>query len=327
MAAAKARFGLTADASVASCYEAGLDGFWVHRYLISLGVENVVVDSSSIEVDRRARRAKTDRLDAEKLLAQLLRYLGGERRALRVVRVPSEADEQGRQLHRELMTLKRDRLRIANRISGLLATQGVRLKVRGSFGARLHQCRRWDGQLLPTEMVTRLEREWEKLTLVMAQITVLEHARREAVRHSNAPAVKLVRRLLELRGIGMNAAWLYVMELFAWRELKNRRQVGAITGLVSMPFKSGTLDRQQGISKAGNHAIRAVAIQIAWCWLAYQPGSALAQWYEQRFAHGGARARKVGIVALARRLMIDLWRYLEAGVIPDGAVFKPVLSR
>jgi len=326
IATAKARFGLPAETPVVSCYEAGAEGFWVHRYLTTLGVENLVVDSSSIEVNRRARRAKTDRLDVEKLLTMLTRYVGGERTVWHVVRVPSEIDEQRRQPHRELATLKRDGTRVKNRIAGLLATQGVRLKVRADFGARLATLRQWNGEPLPAELQRRLVREWQKLELILTQIKDIERARREALSHSHERAVALVQRLLELRGIGPQAAWLFVMELFAWRALKNRRQVAAITGLVPSPYKSGTLAWEQGISKAGNRAVRALAIQIAWGWLMYQPQSALAQWYAQRFAHGGPRARKIGIVAVARRLMIDLWRYLEQGVLPEGAVLKPLAS-
>lgn len=254
----------------------------------------------------------------------LLRFVGGERAALRAVRVPSESDEQGRQLHREMLTLKRDRTRVTNRITGLLVTQGARVKVQTDFRSRLDRLVRWDGESLPPAFRTRIEREWEKVELLTSQIKALENARRDAIRHSEEPALVLVRRLLELRGIGDNAAWLFVMELFAWRQLKNRREVGAITGLIPTPYQSGTLAREQGISKAGNEALRAVAIQIAWIWVMYQPQSALAKWYAARFADGGPRARKIGIVAVARRLMIDLWRYLDAGVIPEGAVFKPV---
>ena len=322
ISAAKARFGLADDAPVVSCYEAGPDGFWVHRYLTTLGLENLVVDSSSIEVNRRARRAKTDRLDVEKLLAMLLRYMGGERSAWHVVRVPSEADEDRRQGPRELLTLKRDRTRVTNRITSLLATQGVRVRVRTDFGVRLPTLRPWNGQPLAPELRTRLEREWEKVELLTRQVKALERGRREVLRQTHADALTLVHRLLELRGIGENAAWVFVMELFAWRALKNRRQVGAITGLVATPYQSGTLNREQGISKAGNKAVRAIAIQIAWGWLEYQPQSALTRWFEQRFAKGGPSARKIGIVAVARRLMIDLWRYVEAGVMPEGAVLK-----
>jgi transposase len=320
---AKRRFGAPADAPVKSCYEAGRDGFWLHRYLISLGVDNVVVDSASIEVPRRARRAKTDRLDAEKLLAQLLRFVSGEHKALRLVHVPSDADEQRRYLHRELQALIRDRRRVMNRIGGLLATQGVAINVRMDFLQQMPALRLWNGEPLSTTLADRLQREWAKVALLTTQIHALERTRREALRHTDDATVELVRRLLRLRGIGECGAWLFVMELFAWRQFRNRRQLGAITGLVPTPYRSGTLERDQGISKAGNRALRSVAVQIAWGWLRHQPQSALTQWYDARFAHGGPRARKVGIIAVARRLLIDLWRYLDAGVMPDGASLKP----
>jgi transposase len=322
IAAAKKRLQLPADAPVTSCYEAGRDGFWIHRYLTSLGIENLVVDSSSIEVSRRARRAKTDRMDVEKLLAMLLRYAGGERTVWRIVRVPSEADEHRRQLHRELVTLKQDRTRVTNRIAGLLATVGVLLKVDATFGDRLERLTQWNGQPVSEALRVRLAREWQKVGLMTTHIHDLEGARRATIRQSQDEAVKLVRQLLQLRGIGDSAAWLYVMEFFAWRGFRNRRQVGGSTGLVGTPYQSGGLDHEQGISKAGNRRVRAMAVQIAWGWLTHQPQSALTQWYNRRFAHGGPVARKIGIVAVARRLVIDLWRYLDAGVIPDGAVLK-----
>jgi transposase len=322
IAAAKRRFGLPTDAPVMSCYEAGPDGFWVHRCLTTLGASNVVVDSASIEISRRSRRAKTDRLDVDKLLAQLVRFTGGERTAFRVVRVPTEADEHRRHLHRELRALISDRCRVINRVGGLLATQGIRVKVRMDFRTQLPTLHQWNGDALPTPFQCRLEREWEKVELLSTHIKALERARTEMVRHSSDAAVALVRRLLDLRGLGEASAWLFVMELFAWRHFSNRRQVGAVTGLVPTPYKSGTLAREQGISKAGNRAVRAIAVQIAWIWVRYQRDSALTQWYLTRFAHGGPRARKVGIVAVARRLMIDLWRYLDTGVIPAGATLR-----
>jgi transposase len=322
IAAAKSRFGLPADAPVASCYEAGPDGFWVHRFLTQLGVRNVVVDSSSIEVNRRARRAKTDRLDVERLLALLLRYESGERSALRVIRVPTAADEHRRQQHRELRTLITDRRRVLNRIGGLLVTQGVPLKVQMDFPARLRGLRQWDGAPLAPALQARLTREWEKAALLTTHIKAIEKQRTVAVRDAADPTMALVRRLLALRGLGEASAWLFVMELFAWRQFRNRRQVGAVTGLVPTPYQSGTLDREQGISKAGNRHVRAIAVQMAWVWIRHQPQSALALWYRARFAHGGPRARKIGIVAVARRLLIDLWRYLDAGIVPAGAVVR-----
>ena len=236
--AAKRRFGLSADAHVMSCYEAGPDGFWVHRCLTTLGVINVVVDAASIEISRRARRAKTDRLDVDRLLAQLVRYAGGERTAFRVVRVPTEADEHRRHLHRELRALISDRRRVMNRIGGLLATQGVRVRVRMDFRTQLPTLRQWNGEPLPATFQSRLEREWAKVDLYSTQITALEQERTDLLRQSSDSAVVLVRRLLELRGLGDASAWLFVMELFAWRQFTNRRQVGAVTGLVPTPYKS-----------------------------------------------------------------------------------------
>jgi transposase len=330
IAAAKMRFGLAPDAAVESCYEAGPDGFWVHRYLTAIGVSNRVVDSSSIEVNRRARRAKTDHLDVRKLGTMLFRHIQGERDVWRVVRVPSVADEDRRQPQRELRTLKRDRTRVTNRIGGLLATQGITLRVRADFGDQLAQVRTWQGEELPAALRTRLAREWAKVEVLTTQIHAVQRVRWARLQQpppDDAAAVAMVRQLLTLRGIGEHGAWLLVMELFAWRQIRNRRQLGGLTGLTGTPWRSGTLAREQGISKAGNAQIRAIAIELAWCWLRFQPESALAQWYQQRFAGGGPRARKIGIVAVARRLLIALWRYLDAGVVPDGAVCKPGIVR
>jgi transposase len=326
IAAAKERFGLGPEAPVESCYEAGPDGFWVHRYLTTLGVRNRVVDSSSIEVDRRARRAKTDKLDVRKLVTMLAREVQGEPDVWHIVRVPSEADEDRRQPQRELRTLKRARTRGINRIGGLLATQGTVAAVRADFGERLAELRTWCGDSLPPALQARLAREWETLTLLTRQMHEVSRARRGQLRDPSvrdSAALQMVQRLLALRGIGEHGAWLLVTELFAWRRLRNRRQVGALTGLTGTPYRSGTLVHEQGISRAGNAQVRAIAIELAWCWLQYQPQSALAQWYTRRWAPGGAQAHKIGIVAVARRLLIALWRYLETGVVPEGAELKP----
>src|ERR1700730_1033264 len=293
IAAAKLRFRLPDDAPVISCYEAGRDGFWIHRYLTSLGVENLVVDSSSIEVNRRARRAKTDRLDVEKLLAMLLRYTGGEKTVWRIVRVPTEVDEERRQRHRELFMLKQDGTRVTNRIAGLLATVGVLLKVDARFGVRLDRLQQWNGQPVPEALRVRLAREWEKVELLTTQINDLDRARRAMVRESRDEAVALVRRLLELRGIGDNAAWVFVTEFFAWRGFRNRRQVGGSTGLVGTPFTSGDVKHAEGISKGGTRRVRAIGVQIAWECRSHQQQSALTQWYNRGFADGGPVARKI----------------------------------
>ncbi|MGQ0551132.1 MAG: IS110 family transposase [Armatimonadota bacterium] len=322
VAAAKQWFGLPATAPVRSCYEAGRDGFWLHRYLTAAGIDNRVVDSSSIEVNRRQRRAKSDGLDARRLLAMLLRYHAGEAKVWSVVRVPTVEEEDRRQLHRELRTLKKDRTRVTNRIKGLLANQGIRLAKGVDLGAALETLRLWDGAPLPPGLRARVQREWEQAQFLHGQIRELERERQRAIAHGRGQAVEKVRQLLRLRAIGPSGAWTYVNEFFGWRQFRNRKEVGAAAGLIPTPYQSGNESREQGISKAGSRHIRAVAIEMAWCWLRYQPRSRLSRWYQARFGRGGARARKVGIVALARKLLIELWRFLEHGVIPEGAALK-----
>jgi transposase len=319
---AKRRFGLTEDARVVSCYEAGREGFWLHRYLVSLGVQNMVVDSSSIAVNRRRRRAKTDRLDAKQLLIKLLRYDAGEHKEWSVVNVPSVADEAGRQPSRELLTLKAERTRSSNRIKGLLATQGIQLCQLAGFDKRLDALRLWDGSALAAELVAQLRREYERLEHVERQILAVERDRRQRLRQVKDTVSSQVQKLQRLRAIGPNSAWMFSTELFAWRQFRNRRQVGGIVGLTGTPYDSGQRPHEQGISKAGNPAVRAMAIEIAWVWLRYQPQSALSQWYQRRFGHGSTRLRRIGIVALARKLLIALWRYVEFDQLPEGAALK-----
>lgn len=316
--AAKKRFDLPEDTPVLSCYEAGRDGFWLHRYLIENEIENLIVDSSSIEVNRKAKRAKTDRLDARKLLTMLMRYAQGEERVWSIVNVPSEEAEDHRHLHRELHTLKGERTRHINRIKGFLAGQGVCISIRSDFLACLETIRLWDGSPLPMGLRARLEREYERMQVVNEQIKHLEAERRELVRHSQRSDVEMVRQLMRLKGLGIGSAWQWVMEFFAWREFRNRRQVGALSGLTPTPYQGGEDACEQGISKAGNVFVRSMAIQIAWGWLRYQPESQLTRWYERRFGHGSKRLRKIGIVALARKLLIDCWIYLETGLVPEG---------
>jgi len=319
---AKQRFGLPEDACVVSCYEAGRDGFWLHRYLAAHGVTNHVIDSASIEVNRRQRRAKTDRLDVHKLLTMLLRHMAGERKVWSVVRVPSVEEEDRRQLHRELTTAKCDRTRLSNRIKGLLAGHGVQLVLQGDVDAQLDQLHQWDGSPLPPALLSRLKRAWQQVCFLTAHIQTLEAQRWAVLRRREDAVVDQVRQLFTLRGIGVNSAWLYVMEFFAWRDFQTPKQVGALAGLTPTPSQSGQSRRELGIAKAGNRHMRAMAIEIAWAWRRFQPTSALSQWYEQRFGHGSARLRKIGIVALARKLLIALWRFLKTGVLPEGAVLK-----
>jgi len=324
IAAARARFGLVPEAPVVSCYEAGRDGFWVHRALASLGVANHVVDSASIEGNRRGRQAKSDRLDAGALLAKLVRFAQGERAVWSVVHVPSVEDEDRRQVHRELFTLTGARTRQINRIKGLLALHGVASLAERGLPRTLPVVRAWNGDPLPHAAAARLEREWRRLTFLRRELRTLLAERRALLRDGAAtdPVIGIVRRLLALRGIGEVSAWLYASEFFAWRRFRNRREVGALAGLCSTLRRSGDVQREQGISKAGNHHIRALAIELAWSWLRRQPRSALTLWYRRRFATGGGRVRRIGIVALARKLLIALWHYLETGVVPEGAMLK-----
>lgn len=324
IARAKKRFGLPQEARMLSCYEAGRDGFWLHRHLTSQGTENLVVDSASIEVNRRAKRAKTDKLDVKKLLTMLIRYDSGEPKVWSVVHVPSIAAEDSRHLHRQLSTFKSDRTRHINRIKGLLVGQGVRLAVKADFLERLEKVRLWDGRPVPPGLRSRLQWEYACYQFVVEQIQGLEAKRRELLRTSTEPSVEQVRQLLQLRGIGENSSWLFVMEFFSWRNFRTRRQVGGLAGLTPTPYQSSEQSREQGIDKSGNSPIRTMAIEIAWGWLRHQPDSELSLWFQRRFGQGSKRLRKIGIVALARKLLIALWRYLEFGELPAGAQLKTV---
>jgi transposase len=318
--AAKRRFGLPEDAPVLSCYEAGRDGFWLHRFLRAQGVENQVVDSASIEVNRRLRRAKSDSLDVVKLLEMLIRWHNGERKVWKLVRVPSGADEDQRQLHRELIELKGERTAVSNSIKGLLATLGLVVTVDETLPRQLVNLRQWDGAKLPPGLHQRRLREFARWQLISRQIDGLERERSAKIRDDTTPQIAKVRRLLNLKGIGQNGAWLLVYEFFGWRQFKNRRELGSLAGLTPTPYDSGESRREQGISKAGNRRVRWMMNELAWGWLRYQPDSELTQWYQRRFGRGNTRLRKVGIVALSRKLLITLWKYLEGGEDPPGAV-------
>jgi transposase len=324
LARAKRRFGLSAEAPVISCYEAGRDGFWLHRFLVAHGITNYVVDSSSIEVDRRAKRAKTDRLDLAGLLSLLARYVQGDRRAWRVVRVPTVAEEDARHVSRTLEAFTQDRTRLINRLKSLLATQGVTVLLDAHFLDHLQTVRLWDGMALPAGIHERLTRTWTQLQQIDIHIRGLK-----AVRMTQSPTLtpattRAMTQLLTMRAIGPTGASVLATEIFGWRRIRNSRELGALVGLVPAPYQSGETDRDQGITRAGNAHVRRVIVQLAWGWLRHQSDSALAQWYQRRFAGGGKRLRKIGIVALARKLLIALWRYVEHGIVPDGAQLKPV---
>jgi transposase len=322
---AKKRLGLSADAPVTSCYEAGRDGFWLHRYLVARGVTNYVVDSSSIEVNRRARRAKTDSLDLAGLLSLLARYALGDQRAWRVVRVPTVAEEDARHFPRTLEALTQDRTRLVNRLKSLLATQGLSLPINAQFLKRLSAARLWDGAPVPPGLQERLTRTWTQLEAVDGQMRDLKALHLTRPEQLPPATSRALAQLLTVRAIGPIGASVLATEIFGWRRIRNGRELGALVGLVPAPYQSGQIDYDQGITRAGNAHVRRVMVQLAWGWIRHQPDSALTHWYQQRFGGGGTRVRKIGIVALARRLLIALWRYLETGAVPDGAQLKPIV--
>jgi len=315
---ARERCKLDPQAKVHSCYEAGRDGWWLHRRLIEQGVDNIVVDSSSIEVNRHARRAKTDRLDGDKLLTMLLRHHHGER-VWSVVHEPSPEDEDARRTHRELARLTRERTAHTNRIGSLLVLHNLRPNL--IIGGRDWPA--WwtrHGEQVPPLLRAEIERESARLALVKQQVKVLEGMRRQELADRRQP---LVAQLAQLRAIGLKGAWVLVKEVFGWRRFANRRELAGCLGLAPTPYASGDSQIEQGISKAGNKRARALLVELAWSWLRLQPDSSLTQWFNRRFATGGKRMRRIGIVALARRLAIALWRYVQNGEIPAGAWLKP----
>lgn len=314
---AKKRCKLNGPVRVVSCYEAGRDGFWLHRWLVDHGVENLVVDSSSIEVNRRQRRAKSDRLDADKLYEMLGRYVRGERRLWQVVRVPTVDEEDARRPHRERERLKRERNAHLNRICSLALLHNERLHRYGDLRAQIEALE----ERLPSALRNELLRECERLQLIDRQLRELNGAI-EAQLKSLLEQEGPLAALLKLRSIGIRSAWILVHELFGWRRFNNRRELAGCVGLTPTPYDSGNSTREQGISKAGNRRLRALLVELAWLWLRHQPQSALSVWFGKRFAGGGKRMRRVGIVAMARRLLVALWRYLQDGVVPDGARLK-----
>lgn len=327
IARAKEQLGLDEDAAVHSCYEAGRDGFWLHRFLASHGVHNCVIDSASIEVNRRKKRAKTDRLDVVGLLDLLARHLAGSHKPpFSVVSVPSVEAEDLRHLGRELKLVKKDRTRISNRIKGLLANYGLVLENRRDIRGQIEKLRLWNGGELPRFYKQRLLRYADDFDAHTARIRELDRGRRALLRDDRSHAsMEKVWRLLQLKGVGIETAWCYGMEFFGWRQFRNRKQVGSLAGLTPTPHDSGKQETERGIGKDGSRWIRGVAIEQAWAWLRFQPESELSQWYQARFGGGSKRLRKIGIVALARKLLIALWRFVEFGALPAGAVLSPRL--
>lgn len=321
VAKAKDRFGLGRDVTIYSCYEAGRDGFWIHRYLDKLGVCNFVVDSSSIEINRRYRRAKTDRIDVVKLMDMLIRYTNGEQKLWSVVHVPTVEQEDQRRIQREIDRLKKERTAHSNRIRSLLVLHGIKVKVTSDFIRRLDQVRQFDGNQLGCCVKNEIKREYERHRLIGEQLKQLAQEK-EQLLQQGAPAAKDVQKLRLLKGIGEVGSWTLVYEFLAWRDFKNVKQVGAAAGLAPTPYDSGNSKKEQGISKAGNGRVRKLMTQLSWQWLRYQPQSQLAQWYGQRVGGGASRMRRVGIIAVARKLLVALWKYLQTGLVPEGALIK-----
>lgn len=310
---------------IVTIQEAGLDGFWLHRVLQQEGIESHVVDPASIATSRRRRRAKTDRLDGEALLRALLAYKRGEPRVCAMVVAPSPEEEDRRRLCRERRTLIAERIEHVNRIKGLLFAQGISdyAPLRRDRRVRLAALRTGDGRALAPHLKAQISRELDRLELLLGQIKAVEAeqdallaAARKPVGEASAPDP--VNMLLALKAMGPNFAAVLWSEAF-YRSFANRRQVAAYAGLAATPWRSGGIEREQGVSKAGNPRLRTTMIQLAWLWIRHQPQSALARWFKERSQQG----RKRAIVALARKLLVALWKYVTQGVVIEGAVMKP----
>jgi transposase len=308
---------------VACCYEAGRDGFWLHRLLAAKGIASHVMDPTSLQVDRRARRAKTDRLDAEALLRALMAWSRGERRVCAMVRPPSPEQEDARRPSREREALLKERVRRVNRIKGLCAAQGIYgyEPIQADRRERLARLVTGDGRPLPQELAAEIGRQIDQLELVLRQLAEVEAARDARAAAARAAAGSKLGALLRLKGIGPEIATVLQMEVF-YRHFASRRDVAAYAGLAPSPFASGGTRREQGITKQGNPRARRALVELAWLWLRHQPESALARWFRDRAGAAGGRVRRIAIVALARKLLVALWRYVETGVVPAEARMK-----
>jgi transposase len=322
---AKKRFGLPETAEVISCYEAGFEGFWLHRVLTSMGITNFVVKSTTLKQHRRRKSPKTDRLDTQKLVQLLIRHQQGEEGALSSVRVPDWQTEDERRLHRELTRLKNEKNQHRNRIRTLLRLHGVVAHLGKLTVSSLLLLRDPSGNSLPRDChsVKEIERELARLKLVREQIGEVEKERMTLLETSDSQCARVARQLLTLKSIGINGAWVLAYEFFGWRDFQNRRQVGGLSGLGGVPYDSGESSRDLGISKEGIGRIRTLMVELSWLWLRWQKQSNLAKWFRERGK--GKRARKVGIVAMARKLLVALWKYVKWGEIPSGAIVRPAL--
>ncbi len=317
---ARKKFELPADCQVVSGHEAGRDGFWIHRWLVSRGIDNKLMDPASIEV-RRGKHKKTDRIDVEKLHDMLERkVVFGQERAFSEVAVPSEEAEAQMRICRERTTLVRERNRHTARLKSLCVLHGIadpKVTIRTPS-----ELRDWADRPLSPELVSELEHEQARLRLVQEQIREVEKNQKDIVKNKEGVTGEKAARLMELKSVGIQSASLLSSEAFAWRKFKNRKKAGAFTGLTGTPYDSGDSVRDQGISKAGSKRVRTCMIELAWLWLRWQPESALSKWFLENYGPGSKRCRRKGIVALARKLFIALWKYVEFGEIPDGAIMK-----
>ena len=310
---------------VIAVYEAGWSGFWLVRWLAKNGIETHVIQPSSVPVDRRARRAKSDGIDAELLLRTLLAWLRGEPRVCSMVPIPAETDEDARRRVRERGELVAERVGLVNRIGAVLATLGVGEynPLRRDRRQRLDGLRTALGDPLPTHARAKIVRMLDRLELLLTQITELEQSRDAVLEDENPDrAASMIQQLAKLRGVGVQSATVLVREGFV-REFANGKALGSYAGLTATPFSSGGIEREQGIGKAGNARLRTVMVELAWLWQRYQPASAQVSWFRERISGTGRRMRKVMVVALARKLLIALWRFATQGVVPEGAVMKP----
>jgi len=322
IAKAKEKFRFDGNCRVVSVYEAGRDGFWIHRLLERQGVESLVVDSASIEVNRKQRRVKTDQVDVVALVRQLVRFIRGEKQALSPINIPTVEEEDQRRLPRERERLLKERGAHRARIKSLLIAHGLRSEICPALLERLDDLISPAGYPLGEELKAEIRREYERHQMIHEQVLALERLQKQRVEEADGGVYGQIKQLLQLRSVGPVTAWILVMEFFAWRQFGNRRELAACAGLTPSPYASGDMEQTQGISKAGNRRVRTLLVEIAWLWLRYQPNSTLSQWYKARFANGGKRMRRIGIVALARKLLIALWRYLEHGEIPEGATLS-----
>jgi transposase len=315
---------LGSEPAVVSCYEAGYDGFWLHRRLTAAGVTNFVFDPASIAVEQRGRRAKTDRIDGELLLRTLMAYRRGEPRVVRIVQVPSPAQEDARRDSRARERLIIEQTAHTNRIKALLRLHGLAVgnPRRSDWLAWLDRQRDWRGEPVPPRLRAELAREHARLMLVREQLAALAQAPvADDVPVEQAQMAQRRALLQRLKGLGPAFASVLTNEVF-YKEFRNRRQVAGYCGLAPSPWRSGTIAREQGISKAGNPRARCTAIELAWLWLRHQPDSALSRWFRARTNNASGRLRRIAIVALARKLIVALWRYLVTGLVPDQAVLK-----